>query len=570
VNYATAASYTPGGALASLTNGASLVSTYFYNNRLQPCRISVKSSGTAPVNCTDAAQGNVLDFTYGFAHSVANNGNVTSIANNRDTNRSQSFTYDELNRIATAQTQATSGTHCWGETFGYDVWGNLLTIGAITPQYNGCVQESLSVTATTKNQISGHTYDAAGNLTTAPGMGSYTYDAENRMTATVGVTYTYDGDGRRVQKSNGKLYWYGMSGLDALLETDLAGNNPTEYVFFGGKRAARRDSSGSVFYYFANHLGSANVVTNSAGTIVEESDYYPFGGERVVVNTDPNPYKFTGKERDAESNLDLLGARYYSSGSSRFTGPDPILQSELRLSNPQGWNAYAYTLNNPLIYVDLDGEEAGLFYTTKNGQPTVYSPLSREARAASASPQARVAFTGFVVTTTGGLFGPTAAVAGGQALRGLTASAITYSMTPQGQQTLANIAEGLSQAPPGSMTIIGSVTMAAASRLKPSEVGAGLRLAMQEGMQLVESSHIGAEFIDVGSKKSIDIMGGVSAFKNWNAGKFFESIKHHLGKSNDITAIDLAGASKQQIKQVKEYVSTLTKKQQAKIKYIEQ
>jgi len=64
INYATAAAYAPTGALSSLTNGASLVSTFYFNNRVQPCRISVKNTGTAPASCTDAATGNVLDFSY--------------------------------------------------------------------------------------------------------------------------------------------------------------------------------------------------------------------------------------------------------------------------------------------------------------------------------------------------------------------------------------------------------------------------------------------------------------------------------------------------------------------------
>jgi hypothetical protein len=237
----------------------------------------VKSSGTAPANCADATQtGDVLDFTYGFdsdtAPGLQNNGNVGSIANNRVPDRSQSFTYDELNRIKTAQSQATSGAHDWGLSFGYDIWANLLS-ATVT---KGDDVPMLSQSVGTNNRISGFCYDAAGNLIIEGVCGpalTYTYDAENRMTATAGVTYTYDGDGRRVMKSNGKLYWYG-TGSDPLLETDLSGNSPTEYVFFGGKRAARRDSGGSVFYYFSNHLGSASVITNSAGTIVEESDYY--------------------------------------------------------------------------------------------------------------------------------------------------------------------------------------------------------------------------------------------------------------------------------------------------------
>ena len=53
------------------------------------------------------------------------------------------------------------------------------------------------------------------------------------------VNYTYDGDGDRVEKSNGKIYWYG-TGSDVLDESDLSGNITDEYIFFGGKRIAHR------------------------------------------------------------------------------------------------------------------------------------------------------------------------------------------------------------------------------------------------------------------------------------------------------------------------------------------
>ena len=53
-------------------------------------------------------------------------------------------------------------------------------------------------------------------------------------------------------------------------------------MFFGGERVARKDFSGSmtsVFYYFSDHLKTASVITDSAGTIKADSDYYPWGGE---------------------------------------------------------------------------------------------------------------------------------------------------------------------------------------------------------------------------------------------------------------------------------------------------
>ena len=54
--------------------------------------------------------------------------------NYKDQNRTQTFTYDALNRLASAQN---AGTNCaatviggkseyWGNSYGYDAWGNLL------------------------------------------------------------------------------------------------------------------------------------------------------------------------------------------------------------------------------------------------------------------------------------------------------------------------------------------------------------------------------------------------------------------------------------------------------------
>jgi len=277
----------------------------------------------------------VLDFAYCFNSSVTdfaqncgiapvvNSGNAARITNNLTTNRSQRFTYDQLNRIQSAQTQATSGTLAWGLSFGYDIWANLLT--ATVTQGSA---PALNLTVNTSNRITnaGFTYDAAGNLT-ADGSYTYQWDAESRMKSlnTTSVPYTYDGDGRRTKKSSGKLYWYSIAG-DVLAESDLAGTISDEFIFFGGKRIARRKvATGEVNYYFADHLGSSRVVTNSSGTILDDADFYPFGGERVVTSTRGNSYKFTCKERDTESNLDFFTARHYSSILGRFLSPDEFI-----------------------------------------------------------------------------------------------------------------------------------------------------------------------------------------------------------------------------------------------------
>ncbi|MFZ0884998.1 MAG: RHS repeat-associated core domain-containing protein [Candidatus Acidiferrales bacterium] len=369
VNYATAVSYAPEGSLARMVAGS--VSSGFsginvsntYNNRLQPSAMSASSTNGVALSLTynfDLSAVNTACQT--SLASPANNSDVAVITNNLNASRSQSFCYDHLNRIASARTQATSGTFCWGEAYGYDRWGNLLSIGAASSSYFGCTQEGLSVMANSHNQVVGFCYDMDGNLlaeTTSPCTAVYNYDAENELISTAGITYQYDGDGKRVKKSNGTLYWYGTNG-EPLAESDLSGNITNEYVFIHGTRIARRTiSNGSVIFYFGDHLGSARIVVNATGTVpvLDDSDFYPFGGERIVLSASGNTFKFTGKERDIESGLDDFGARFHASSIGRFMSADLKPFDGKLLANPQDLNLYTFTLDNPLRYHDPDGKD---------------------------------------------------------------------------------------------------------------------------------------------------------------------------------------------------------------------
>jgi RHS repeat-associated protein len=375
INFATAATYAPQGASASVMNGSNLATTFIYNDRLQPCWIYATTGTALPTNtlCTGTAtSGNVLDLKYNFNLGAGDNGNVVGITNNRDTTRSQVYTYDALNRIATAGTVNTSGANCWSEVFGIDPYANLLSRG---PNTNGgyatsCAYETpFNYTVNTNNQISssGFGYDTAGNLVQT-GWGSYAYNAANQMaqagTGAASTTYLYDGDGNRVEKKVSgaatKLYWY--AGGNVLDETDGTGNMSNsafnEYVYFGGKRIARINS-GNVFYYVEDHLGtSREIVQAGQSAACYDADFYPYGGEITYTDTCDSTYKFTGKERDplAENgSLDNFGARFNSSGFGRFMSPDPMGIMKQKLVDPQQWNKYAYVRNNPLRFVDPTG-----------------------------------------------------------------------------------------------------------------------------------------------------------------------------------------------------------------------
>jgi RHS repeat-associated protein len=123
--------------------------------------------------------------------------------------------------------------------------------------------------------------------------------------------------------------------------------------------------SGGTSYLTSDHLGSTRVVTGQDQSVRGRYDYLPFG-EEVAASiggrtsatgysaNDPIRQKFTGKERDSESGLDYFMARYYSSSQGRFISPDKVLVDQFT-HNPQSWNLYSYTRNNPVRVADKDG-----------------------------------------------------------------------------------------------------------------------------------------------------------------------------------------------------------------------
>jgi len=75
--------------------------------------------------------------------------------------------------------------------------------------------------------------------------------------------------------------------------------------------------------------------------------------------------KFTGKERDPESDLDYFVARYYGNALGRFITPDGAFADQ-HPPDPQSWNLYSYVRNNPLAYLDPTGKSLTL--TSQNPQ----------------------------------------------------------------------------------------------------------------------------------------------------------------------------------------------------------
>ena len=130
----------------------------------------------------------------------------------------------------------------------------------------------------------------------------------------------------------------------------------------------------SIYYYHGDHLGSSSIISDRKGRAYEHVEYFPYG--ETWANEHRNqtniPYKFTGKELDPETGLYYFGARYYEPRVSVWISTDPALATYLPslnkeenrnlpglggIFNTSNLNLFSYAVNNPVKYIDPDGNK---------------------------------------------------------------------------------------------------------------------------------------------------------------------------------------------------------------------
>ncbi|MBX3282428.1 MAG: RHS repeat-associated core domain-containing protein [Acidobacteria bacterium] len=370
-NYAKNFTYNAAGAVTSMQLGNGRWESTTFNSRLQPTQIALGVTPTA----TDLLK---LDYSYG---TTANNGNVQSqtiTVPGMTYPLVQSYAYDELNRLSSA-TETSNGTQTWKQAFTFDRYGNRNFDEANTttlpkncgssPNFTVCAADKKVVDPeilTSNNRIKGdqdgdtvndYTFDSSGNTTLDAGGQSYVYDAENKMVSasngsgTLGE-YSYDGDGKRVKKV------VPHTGETTIFVYDTSGKLVAEY-----STVIASTNDAKVSYLTNDNLGSPRINTDQNGAVTARHDYHPFGEEidgvggrttGLSYSSDSVRKQFTGYERDNEIELDFAQARMYAKDFGRFTSPDPLLSSAT-LANPASWNRYAYSCNNPVVFVDPTG-----------------------------------------------------------------------------------------------------------------------------------------------------------------------------------------------------------------------
>ncbi len=285
---------------------------YWYGNQL--ARTSVFTQQLQMSGDWDARydSGNYFYFienpiTYNSAGSGSNdNGNVLSLGLWEGPSFQESFSYDGVNRLASA-----TDSGGWSRSFQYDTFGNMYVSANSGVPLAGNTPTANVFNA--KNQINGTNYDLAGNQTVVNG-DTLGYDAENRQSSAYDPnsqateTYAYDGLGQRVMK-------VGPSGT-TLYVYDAFGQLAAEYA-----SGAALPSPCATCYLTYDELGSVRLVTDANANVIARHDYLPFGEE--IPNGwayrssqwgafDNVEQRFTGQMRDSETGQDFFNARYFT------------------------------------------------------------------------------------------------------------------------------------------------------------------------------------------------------------------------------------------------------------------
>jgi RHS repeat-associated protein len=251
------------------------------------------------------------------------------------------------------------------ERYTYDPAGNRLALETPggTTQYGYDAANQLVALTDTLGVVTTFAYDANGNLTHRTRQGesiAYTWDGANRLVRIdypdgTFIAYTYGPDGRRLSRRgrSGDLTYYVYDGLNLVEERDAAGNVLASYVYGQGlDRPYSMWRGGQVYYFLYDRQSSVVGLTDGVGTLVARYAYDAWGNLLSESGTVENPFRYTGREWDAEAGLYYLRARYYAPTLGRFLSRDP-------LGMVDGMNVYVYTQNNPVNHLDPLGTNSG-------------------------------------------------------------------------------------------------------------------------------------------------------------------------------------------------------------------
>jgi RHS repeat-associated protein len=399
--YTMGAAYDASSRLSNVTYPSGFVAHYGYNNLGYANQLRDASTSQVhwTLNAMDAEQhilqqtaGNGLVTSRSFSATTSRlNSIVTGVGNavqnlsytydllgnplsrsDANTNLSESFVYDGLNRLTSATVNLTPTP--LAKTFSYSPIGNMLTKSDVgtysypaagSPQPHAVMSVSGGLISTT------FSYDPNGNQTGGLGR-SIIYTSYNKPasitqgTRTISFADDYDHQRYKQVTPEGSTLYIGAFGVLAELSNPGAsGQKWTEYLSVGSAKVGMRviqtaSETLSTRYFHTDHLGSISVITDENGLVVERLSYDAWGKRRNPNGTDDTTGSitsqstrgFTGEEQLSVAGLVHLNGRVYDPILARMTSADPTVSDPM---NPQGWNRYSYVGNDPLAFTDPNG-----------------------------------------------------------------------------------------------------------------------------------------------------------------------------------------------------------------------
>ena len=313
-------------------NGLSAASSYDEANRLKVIDVSGSSGRVAQFTYQHDKVGNrVSEGDSDGAHSYLYDAlsRLVSATHSQPQNPTESFSYNKAdNRTA---------SHLSG-TYHYDNANRLLEDAVFTYAYNPAGM-LIQKTQKANQAVTKYSYDPEGQL-----LGIEFPDGGN-------VVYKYDGLGRRIEKNvRGQSTRYVYDVDDIVSEHDVSNSVVATYTHGAGTdEPLIMERGGQKYFYHQDSIGNTRFLTGASGAVVQSYVYDSYGNIVAQTGSLISPYTYTGREFDAESGLYYYRARYYDARIGRFIQEDPV-------GFAGGQNFYAYVANNPINYVDPEGQ----------------------------------------------------------------------------------------------------------------------------------------------------------------------------------------------------------------------